>query len=358
MKSPRLSAAVALAAIFIVSVLILNRINAPEVPRSDNANLRAEAGSILAVPGVGVWEPVEGLKPVGNLLAIAFSPDGRAGVAIGSKGELVVTEDGGASWEIRSPITLGELSIATCVTVPQSDRVLFGTTVDEDWPAATIYELKPSGGTQKKVWQGEFGGLLAATSNGRFWAGEDCLVLRADDTGFAPTRLPSCDGEVLYDIKSNGSLVVAVGLNGLMSVSRDEGTAWVTTRLKAAFNLESEPLEIHRVATNGVIALAGGNYGGLWRSEDAGVTWVLIRGLAKNVSVWALYLTPDGVTCFAAGGDQQGGSPLVIAANDGGKTFTPEPVRVARGRIMGIAQGKAGIFAVSFDGRVLVRSTS
>ena len=355
MKNPRLSAAVALAAIFVVSVLILNRINDPEVPHSDNTNLRAEAGNIFVVPGIGVWEPVEGLRPVDNLLAIAFAPDGQAGVAIGSKGELVVTEDGGASWKIRSPITLSELSIATCITIPQSDRVLFGTVVDEDWPAATIYELKPSDGIQNKVWQGEFGGLLAATSNGRFWAGEDCFVLRADDTGFAPTRLPSCDGEVLYDIESDGSLVVAVGLNGLVSISHDEGTAWVTTRLKAAFNLESEPLEIHRVATNGVIALAGGNHGGLWRSEDAGLTWVLIRGLAKNVSVWALYLAPDGVTCFAAGGDQKGGYPFVTAANDGGKVFTPEPVRVARGRIMGIAQGKVGVFAVSFDGRVLVR---
>jgi photosystem II stability/assembly factor-like uncharacterized protein len=129
----------------------------------------------------------------------------------------------------------------------------------------------------------------------------------------------------------------------------------MTTRLKAAFDMESEPLEIHRVATNGLIALAGGNYGGLWRSEDAGVAWVPIRGLAKNANVWALYLAPDGVTCFAAGGDQQGGSPFVMAANDNGRTFTPEPVRVARGRIMGIAQGKAGVFAVSFDGRVLVR---
>jgi hypothetical protein len=45
----------------------------------------------------------------------------------------------------------------------------------------------------------------------------------------------------------------------------------------------------------------------------------------------------------------------MIAANDGGRAFTPEPVRVVRGRIMGIAQGKAGVFAVSFDGRVLVR---
>jgi photosystem II stability/assembly factor-like uncharacterized protein len=302
-----------------------------------------------------VWEPVEGLKPVGNLLAIAFSPDGQTGVAIGSHGELVTTQDGGASWEIRSPITLGELVVATCVAVPQADRMLMGTTVDEDWPAATIYELNPSGGFQKKVWQGEFGGLLAASSNGRFWAGEDCFVLRRDDTGFAPTRLPSCDGEVIYDIENTGSLVVAGGLNGLVSVSNDEGAMWVTTRLKVEFNLGNEPLEIHRVTANGLIALAGGNYGGLWRSEDAGVTWALIRGLAKNVNVWALYLAPDGETCFAAGGNQEGGSPFVVAANDGGKTFMPEPVRVARGRIMGIAQGKAGVFAVSFDGRVLVR---
>jgi hypothetical protein len=129
----------------------------------------------------------------------------------------------------------------------------------------------------------------------------------------------------------------------------------VTTRLKAGFDLESEPLEIHRIAANDLTVLAGGNYGGIWKSEDAGVSWVPIRGLAKNVSVWALYLAPDSVTCLAAGGDQKGGSPFMMASEDGGRTFTPEPVRVARERIMGIAKGEAGIFAVSFDGHLLIR---
>lgn len=357
MSRPGLSTAMTLVVLFFVSIMILSKCDGPETPGGDAANVRAEVGSILAAPGLGVWKPVEGLRPVDNLLAIAFAPDGRIGVAIGRKGELVATQDGGATWEIRSPITLGELSVATCVSVPQADRILFGTTVDEDWPTATIYEIKPSGGIQNKVWQGDFGGLLAVSSNGQFWAGEDCFVLRADELGFAPARLPSCDSEVLYDIDSTGSMVVAVGLNGLVSVSPDEGAAWVTTKLKAAFNLGSEPLEIHRVAANGLIVLAGGNYGGLWRSEDAGMTWALLRGLTKNLSVWALYLAPDG-TCFAAGGNQDGGSPFVMAANDDGRTFAPEPVRVARGRIMGFAQGKAGVFAVSFDGRVLVRRTA
>jgi photosystem II stability/assembly factor-like uncharacterized protein len=226
--------------------------------------------------------------------------------------------------------------------------------VDEEWPSAKINEIKPSGGFQNQVWQGDFCGLLAASANGRFWAGEDCFVLRFDE-GFAPIRLPLCDSEVLYDIESTGRLMIAVGLNGLVSVSSDGGDGWVTIRLIAALSLESEPLEIHRVVTDGLIVLAGGNYGGLWRSEDSGITWMPVRGLARNASVWALYLAPDGVSCFAAGGDQNGGAPFMMAANDGGRTFTSEPVRVARGRIMGIAEGKAGIFAVSFDGRVLVR---
>jgi photosystem II stability/assembly factor-like uncharacterized protein len=198
--------------------------------------------------------------------------------------------------------------------------------------------------------------LLAVSRNGRFWAGEDCFILRADTTGFTPIRLPSCDGKVIYDIEAARSLVLAVGMNGLLAISRDDGDTWTVSQLKLSIALENEPLEIHRVATNGHLAIAGGNYGGLWRSEDAGETWAPVRGLGKRMNVWALHLTPDGLAGFAGGGDSNGGA-FILATGDGGKTFMPEPVRDASGRIMGIARGGSGVFAVSFDGRVLVRRT-
>jgi photosystem II stability/assembly factor-like uncharacterized protein len=339
----------------IAGVMLFNLSNRTLTRPDSDANEQAQFGSVLATPGAGVWEQVANLRPVENLLAITFAPGGRLGVAIGVHGELVVTQDGGSTWDVRSSIVLGELSVATCVAIPDSERVLFGTSVDEDWPAATLYEIKLADGALERIWQGEYGGLFAASRDGRFWAGENCFILRVDDTDFSPTRLPSCDGEVIYGVDASRSLVLAVGMHGLVDVSRDDGKTWTSVRLKPPSELENEPLEIHRVATNGQNAIAGGNYGGLWRSEDGGGTWIPVRGLGSKMSVWALHLAPDGTVCFVAGGDREGGSPFVLATNDGGRTFTPEPVRDARGRIMGIAQGKAGVFAVTYDGRVLVR---
>jgi hypothetical protein len=252
-------------------------------------------------------------------------------------------------------MALGEMTVATCVAIPGSERVVFGTSVDEDWPAATLYEIKFADGTRERIWQGEHGGLLAASRDGRFWAGENCFILRVGASGYIPFRLPTCDSEVIFGIDASGSSVLAVGMHGLIAASRDEGKTWTALRFQPPSELDNEPLEIHRVATNGQLAIAGGNYGGLWRSEDAGATWAPVRGLGNKMSVWAVYLAPDGLACFVAGGDREGGSPFVMATSDGGRTFSPEPVRDARGRIMGIAQGMVGVFAVSFDGRVLVR---
>jgi hypothetical protein len=141
----------AIVILLIATVMFFNLRKGTETSRDTDANTEAEAWRILATPGAGVWEQVKGLRPVENLLAIAFAPNGRLGIAIGSHGELVETYDGGATWNVRSAIPLGELSVATCVAAPESDRILFATSVDEDWPAGTITELQPEGGLQKRV---------------------------------------------------------------------------------------------------------------------------------------------------------------------------------------------------------------
>jgi photosystem II stability/assembly factor-like uncharacterized protein len=341
----------------IAYLMLFNR--GKDIKHSQAMGAGAEAGtaSILATPGAGVWEEVAGLRPVDNLLAIAFEPGGMSGVAIGSHGEMIVTRDGGATWNIQGSIPLSEMSVATCVALPEPGRVLYGTTIDEDWPAGIIQELQLDVGLSKRVWQGEYGGLLAASRDGRFWAGENCLILRADSSGFIPTRLPSCEGKVIYDIEAKGNLVLVGGINGLIAVSNDEGNTWMVQQLKPPVALENEPLEIHRVVTSNQLSLAGGNYGGLWMSEDRGETWEPIRGLGKRMNVWALYIAPNSTYGFVGGGDSEGGTPFIMATGDGGKTFNPEPTRGAKGRIMGIARGERGVFAVSFDGRLLARRT-
>jgi photosystem II stability/assembly factor-like uncharacterized protein len=355
MKKRSVSYALFLVALFLAGSLLLKRHKHPGPLTNENASEGSQAGVVLASPGEGLWEPVSGLGPVGNLLALRFSPDGNDGVALGSHGELVVTRDGGETWETRRGVTLGELVVATCLTMPRSGAVVFGTAVDEDWPAGTIYELSLADGGQRKIWQGEFGGLLTASADGRYWAGENCFVLRSEGGRFIPMRLPSCDGEVIYDIESMDNRVLAVGMNGLAAVSRDAGNTWQASRLKLSPALGTEPLEIHRVSVGGQLALAGGNYGGLWRSEDAGRTWTPVRGLGRSMNVWALYLEPSTRAGFVGGGDSNGAAPFILATNDGGRTLESEPVRGARGRIMAIGRGRAGIFAVTFDGRVLVR---
>ena len=355
MKSSSLSYALVLASVFLAGTLLLRWFDNSEPLIDESISGKTQTGIVLASPGAGIWEPVAGIRPVENLLALRFSPDGNDGVAFGGHGEILVSHDGGVSWEKRQPVMLDESVVATCLTSPQAGLTLFGTAVDEDWPAGAIYELNLGNGSQRMIWQGEFGGLFTTSSDGRYWAGENCFVLRSENGKFIPVRLPLCEGEVIYDVESSNNFVLAVGLNGLVAFSRDEGNTWQTSRLKLLSSLGTEPLEIHRVSVSGQFALAGGNYGGLWRSEDSGQTWAIVRGLGRSMNVWALYIGPDSTIGFVGGGDSDGVAPIILATSDGGKTLATEPVRGANGRIMAIDRGRAGIFAVTFDGRVLVR---
>lgn len=294
------------------------------------------------------WRMLEVNLPNG-IVGVAFTSGGEAGAILANNGQVIVSQDGGIHWRKAStPIEESEMHFAPCLAMPTPERVLFGTTVDDDSPYAEVYEVTAAG-RKRVVWSGEYGGLLGASHDGQFFVGNNGLLLKIEGNTAHAVRAPACGQVLLYGIAHHESRVIAVGTNGTTLISEDGGRTWICKQI------DTNP-ELHRVAQADNVALVAGAKGALWRYEPSTGSWAKASGTQSWMSVWALYLSPDGKEAYAAGGDVQGNRPFMLHSIDGGRTWGQEPVGNGTSRIMGIGQGRAGIFAVTFDGHVLVRT--
>ena len=297
----------------------------------------------------GAWQPLENVTLANGLVGVAFTSSGEAGAILTNNGQVILSQDGGINWKrTASSIDEGEMHFSPCLAMPSEERVLYGTTVDDDSPYAAVYEVS-STGRKRLVWSGEYGGLLGASQDGRFFVGNNGLLLKLDGANTQAVQAPACGQVLLYGVSQHRERVIAVGVKGTTLMSEDGGRTWMCKQI------DSAP-ELHRVAQVESVALVAGSMGAIWRYEPSSGSWAKATGPQIWMSVWALYLSADGTEAYAAGGDDEGNRPFVLHSQDGGKTWSQEPVRGVKSRIMGIGQGRAGLFAVTFDGHVLVRS--
>jgi hypothetical protein len=66
-------------------------------------------------------------------------------------------------------------------------------------------------------------------------------------------------------------------------------------------------------------------------------------------------LDPEGKQAIVAGGTPAGLSPFIAASSDAGLTWRLEPVTAAKARITAIGRSRAGIYAATADGYLLLR---
>lgn len=215
-------------------------------------------------------EVVTAGTPHRPLYSIVFEQDREHGLAVGDRGTLLVTADGGASWE------RGQLDTKLALF----DAVLLGDT---------------------RVLVGQMG-----------------LIRYSDDGGESWTSVESGTSERLMGVSMNESgLAVAVGSFGTILLSEDGGKSWRASAFNPATlvadNYEPHLYDVH-VGADGTVTVVG-EFGMVLRSPDGGASWQGVH--SGDVALFGLHLR-DGGLGFAVG---QSGT--VLRTTDGGATWTP-----------------------------------
>jgi hypothetical protein len=195
----------------------------------------------------------------GTLFASGHPPDG------GDLG-FIVSEDGGATWEMRSPGLNGPVDFHQMTVSPADPAVIYGAygglQVSRDggasWemagPApAGLIELAASGVDPSRLYAATETGLLVSTDSGRSWAQAH------------PSRAPVSSVAVGPD----GTLL-AFALDGGLQRATEPDLAWgsvsTDTGGRILLHLAVDPHDPARL-------FAASQHGEILASEDAGATW-------------------------------------------------------------------------------------
>ncbi len=303
-----------------------------------------------AAVGSVVWMPVPGAAAP-DLMALSFSTQGDIGAAVSSEGILLVTRDGGLNWQTAGQAPLGDGEMATCVVARPGGRVFVGAGVDESKFTA-FYDLDGAGNW--RVRSGDYGGVIGSSDDGSLLVGGGGLVARAQGDDWTLSELPPCGQVMLYGAARDGHTLLIAGDFGLLARSSDGGRTWNCSTLR----IGQQVAPLYAVALAGENAVAGGARGTLWHLRSAEERWEQVEGLSAGMAVFAAQLDDGGTMGFAAGGDEMGGTPFILSTSDGGVNWQAEVIREAGGRVVGLARGRAGLFAATLDGRILVRRES
>jgi photosystem II stability/assembly factor-like uncharacterized protein len=207
--------------------------------------LLCEQGGLLKSKDLREWEAVRIPAP-GRVRAVYFLDESR-GIVAGDEGLLMITADGGRTWERR--------------------------------PSGTRESLTAIHGAGRKVWAGGYGGV----------------ILHSDDAGltwqFQPTFTTGAIESVYFLDENRGW---AAGWSGLFLRTTDGGNSWQQVNVPGLW--ETLSAIRFRDAQNG---WAVGMYGVVLRTRDGGATWQRQPAVTRS---WltSLDFTADGTAWVAA----------------------------------------------------------
>ena len=246
-------------------------------------------------------EVVTSGTPHRALYGIAFEEGGEHGLAVGDRGTLLVTSDGGATW------SRGQLD----TSLAAFDAALSG---------------------DRRVVVGQMG-----------------LIRYSDDGGANWTTADSGTGQRLMAVSMNGSgLAVAVGSFGTILLSEDGGETWRESAFNPATlvedNYEPHLNDVH-VGADGTITIVG-EFGMVLRSPDGGANWEGVH--SGDVSLFGLHLRDGGL------GYAVGQSGTVLRTTDGGMTWTSLETDVTDANLLGVHADGDGTVTVPGMRRMIV----
>lgn len=303
----------------------------------------AEGPNVVPEAASGILKPVVTSTAHSALFGLTLDQD--RGVAVGAKGAIYESQDGGQSWSMaaESPTRSALLSVSTrggkAIAVGISGLILTSTgkgqwkKVESGTPNRLLTVALNSSGLA--VAAGEFGTVIRSTDGGETWAaggpdwssfvtpdnlgagepmiyaavvsdegqvtlaGEFGLIVRSMDGGttWQVLRAPMNGAPTINGLfmQAAGSSSYAVGQRGEMLISTDGGNSWGRCTVETKLNFLGVT-----AAPNGHVVISGMRV--MYRSVNGGMTWDLVRdGDATTEWYQAVRTDPSSGRIYAVG---------------------------------------------------------
>lgn len=195
-----------------------------------------------------------------KLLKVQFL-DPKEGFAVGSFGTILHTDNGGSSWE--------KLSFDEDITLND----LFFLTPLEGWIAGefeTILHTADGGKTferQRGDALGQLFGIVFKNDQRGIAVGTTGKILSTSNGGLIWEEKNKSSEDTLLKVRCFDSKLIAIGLRGSMVVSMDDGENWSEKIIPGHYSWLSG------IAFDGSVGFAVGNDGKILASYDEGKTW-------------------------------------------------------------------------------------
>jgi photosystem II stability/assembly factor-like uncharacterized protein len=286
------------------------------------------------------WERLDsGLDQFHGLYAVDVV-DANTAYAVGERGAVVRTTDGGTAWETRTPPGANWLLRSVDFVDAQVGTVV-GTDVQSQTPK--VARTEDGGATWTEQDDGiACGGPLAVTFSdaqtgwmvgGGCGGGAPGSIMHTSDGGTTWVEQPNTVGQELWDVASvSAQVVVAVGEGGVILRTDDAGSTWTQVASGTGDRLERVSFA---PAPDQSYGAAVSRSGAFLRTTDGGATWTLstVQVGMRDVA------TPSASVVVLVGDDE-----AVLRSEDGGASWTQEtvpqePGTSNRGTIYGVSFG-------------------
>jgi len=213
-----------------------------------------------------------------TLTAVRFA-DARHGIAVGHGGTVLVTEDGGMRWERRlDGRRIADLLLADAQARGDAAAQKAAEQLRADGPDKPLLDVLPQG-PQRALLVGAYGLALATDDGGKTWTSWGA-------------RLDNPKALHLYAVRQRGKRIVIAGEQGLAFKSEDGGRSFqaLATPYKGSFFTAELP-DDHEIVLAGL-------RGNVWHSTDDGHDWQALPA-PMPVSLVASQIAADGTLLLA-----------------------------------------------------------
>ena len=344
----------------------------PPNPSRLLALLLAPAVALLALAAQAqqdpIAQPAEAARLATRSLLLDVAAAGGRLVAVGERGHVLLSEDGGTTWRQAAEVPTRALLTAVCffdssrgVAVGHDEVIIATRDAGSTWQR--VHYAPEAQRPLLDVWCGQdgraiaigaYGAYLASEDRGRTWQQRRFEAVRAvlqDGRGGdadSPEEFEDYDLGGGYHLNritaaSADRLYIAAEAGHLYR-SDDRGATWI--ELPSPY--EGSFFGILPLARDALLAY--GLRGNLFRSDDAGMSW-------REITTGTVAMLNDAVRLADGAIVIVGLAGTVLVSRDGGETFTPQQQDDRKGLSAAVAVSRDTLVTVGEEGVKLIPAT-